>query len=634
MSELEGIDSATILELFTDPVKWCEAFLRNPNNKEEPLKFISYQKEVLENTVNHRNIITCWGRRSGKSVTMCADTLWWCGAWPLVRMIRGETKKQLPFRVIIATPYDTQINELWTTYAALIADSPLLSSLVKKIRSSDPQTIEFENGSTIEGHTIGISSSNKGTSMRSLSADMIFLDEMDYIPREIIEQVIMPIWTTHAECRLRICSTPSGKRELFWEWFTKAEELGWFRSHHPSWHPDNNRWLSIAKAQEQGKPITESTEFQVKAITPSDTYAREYGAEFGEEFGGVYKQTQVDRSLIKYGREVNIVDPDVFDPGFQQTDGNMYIIGVDWNSYINGGQIVVVEYCKYPTLIQYYDDAQGTDVTIDFTGKFRLFYRKGIKAKESTQRNTREEIIRLMTTLHIDYVYVDYGAGDTNIEELSLYGLDHPGLNMSKKLKVIDSGASVEHYDPVLQRMVKKRNKSLMVSLSVLTMEEGLFLLPKEEDEKVRLIGQMRGYVIKNVTVRGDYTYDGEDHILDAFNLAIYGFQKEYGQLVGGSRVKFNIQFMNDPRLKSYPERQQDYTGPTSSNTLNLRDPEKPVKNKRFHTPTKAYYPGSRPNIEFGAPNKLESGGLSELGDILGGRGIRLGNIGPGWRKR
>lgn len=596
--EFENVNSKEVIELFSDPVKWCESFLRNPNNKEEPFILRSYQKEIISQTQQYSKIILRYGRRMGKSITMCADTLWWCAAYPLVRIINGEAKKQLPFRVIIATPYDTQIIELWNTYMSLIADSPMLSSLIKKVRASDPQIIEFNNGSKIEGHTIGISSSNKGTSMRSLSCDMLFLDEMDYIPRDIIERVLMPIWTTHTDCRLRICSTPSGQRGLFWEWSVRAEELGWLHRHYPSWHPDNTNWMSIEQAKELGKPVTDSTEFQVRAITESATYEREYGAEFGEEFGGVYKQSLLDKSMAKYGRAINCEDPDVFDPEFQQNPNNLYIIGVDWNSYVNGGQIVVVEYCRVPTIVSYFDDTIHQEVTINFTNKYRLFYRKGIKSKDSTQRKTREEIIRLLRTLKIDYIYVDYGAGDTNIEELTLYGKEHKELDLNKKLRVIDSGASVEHFDPVLGKIVKKRNKSLMVSLSVLNLEENAYILPKEEDEKVRLIGEMRSYVIKNVTNRGDYTYEGEDHILDAFNLAIYGFQKEYGKLLN-NRVIYNILFMNDPRFAEYPTRTQSGSSPiVSVSSNNIRDPELPSPTKRLQMPRMIRQPFRRQNIE------------------------------------
>jgi len=571
-----------ILDLFSSPSKWCRAFLKNPKKREEPLIPRSYQDEVLLNSREQRRILLCWGRRLGKSVVMCADILWWAQAYPLVRMIENKENKQRPFTVRIYAPYDKHIKELWETFSQLIGDSELLKNQIIKIRhSTDEHLIQFDNGSKIFGQTVGIGSQNKGIATRGQSGDLIYIDEMDYIPREIMEAAIMPIWTTHTDTILRISSTPTGKRDLFYEWFTRSKELGWFCTHHPSWHPDNDNWLSIEQAKTQGKSITESSEFQVKAITSNENFIREYGAEFGEEFGGVYKHTLIDQSIVKYGRDINITSPDRFDPGFSQDPNNLYIIGVDWNSYVHGGQIVLVEYCRAPTIVKYYDDLKEKDISIDFTNKYRLFYRVGIKSKEATQKNTRQEIIRLMTHMKIDYVYVDYGAGDTNIEELTHYGKDHLELKMNEKLRVIDSGAVVEHWDPILREKVKKRNKSMMVNFSVLALEELALVLPKEEDSKTRLVGQMRGYLIKNVTARGDYSYEGDDHILDAFNLAIYGFQKEYGDLLR-TRFHFKIMSMRDPRQENFPVREHTPKVAIGLSSMKNRDPEKPINFKPF----------------------------------------------------
>lgn len=689
--------NTSIFDTFSKVTTWCESYLRDPRDREKPLYLRSYQKEVTDNSRENTNIILRWGRRMGKSVVMCADCLWWAQAWPLVQMAENGGKKQKPFTILVFAPYESQVKELWNTFTQLIGDSPLLKDQVKKVRTSDVHSIEFKNGSVIKGYTIGISSSNQGTSLRGLcldgstrismydgstklitdvsigdkiisynkntksfekdeilaiadpsnkemyeiefssgrkviasldhkfltdsdykslsdikigdkivlgnnlkkgirtnrtetydliiditkigyrtaydittkknhnflangvvthnSGDMIFIDEMDFIPTEIIEQVILPITTTHKNCIRRVCSTPSGKRELYFQWCSRAEELGWLHLHHPSWHPDNDNWMSQEEAKQKGIPIHQSTEFQVRSVTSSDAYDREYGGEFGEEHGGVYKDHLISKSLVKYGRNINVSDPDVFDPGFTQNSDHKYIIGVDWNSYINGGQIVMIEYCSTPTRMTYFDDDTKQDITIDFTGKYRLFYRRGIKSRKATQRLTRAEIIRLMTHYKVDYLYVDYGAGDTNIEELTLHGRQHPELQLERKLRVIDSGATVDHYDHILQKMVKKRNKSLMINFSVLSLEEGMFILPKEEDSKTRLVGQMRGYKVKHVTTRGEFAYEGEDHILDAFNLAIYGFQQNYGQLLT-SRVPFAMNHFSDPRLNEYPRRE------------------------------------------------------------------------------
>jgi hypothetical protein len=725
-----------LLETFTDPLVWCESYLKDPTDREKPLTFRSYQRDVIQNTREYQNIVLQWGRRclvgdtnillsdgktkkikdiqtgdqvlsydsskdiwssydkilqpalvshtfnnsiqdvykitlssgfsiectsnhpiltqsnnklqylsiddglavgtscifyykrvlsdqiteikyvgkqqtyditienfhnfiannivvhnSGKTIIMCSDCLWWATAYPLVRMIEEGSSKKKPFNILIFTPYESQIKIIWNTFTQLIGDSPLLKEQIKRIRTSDHHLLEFygqgsNEGSKIEGFTIGISSSNQGTSLRGLGGDYVYVDEMDYIPQEIMEQVVIPITTTRPDCKRRICSTPTGQRTLYFQYCSRASELGWYHSHVPSWHPDNKDWLSQEKAIEQGIPITKSTEFQVKSITPSETYRREYGAEFGESLGGVYKHAFINNCLKKYGREIDVSDTDIFDPGFTQVPEHKYIIGVDWNSYKNGGQVVLLEYCATPTAITFYDDEKKTDVVVDFTGKFRLFYRRGVKSKDATQRNTRNEVIRLLYKYKIDYIYVDYGAGDTNIEELTHYGLDHPELNLHQKLRVVDSGAVVEHYDYILQKHVKKRNKSLMVSFSTLSLEEGMMVLPQEEDLDTRLVGQMRNYKIKTVTARGEYSYEGEDHILDAFNLAMYGFQQNYGQLLN-SKIIYSIHTLPIPMMERYPQRSNlvpvnvNFRKHSNTYSMPIRDPDRPLSLKR-----------------------------------------------------
>jgi len=587
---------ASILD---DPVRWAETFLKNPDDPQKSLKLRSYQREVLEATKDHQQIVLRYGRRMGKTVVLCADALWWTVAQPLARMYNENGTKQVPFNVLIMTPMDSQIKMIFDTLLSLCVESPFLKEQITSVKRSDVNEIHFANGSVIKGMTLGISSANKGISVRGQSADLLMLDEADYIPREIMEQSVLPIANTKQTTKIRACSTPAGTREIFWEWCTKGMEIGWWSRHYPSWHPDNPNWLSIIQAEAEGRPISDSTEFKFKSVMSEDAYMREFGAEFGEELQGVYKHKHIDSSLVQFFSSYTNPDIDIFDPGFTQKPGNKYIIGVDWNTYKNGGQVVMIEYCLEPTFISYYDHAKNEDINIDCTGKIRLFYRRGIKSEEATQRETRNEILRLMTYYRVDFVYVDYGAGDTNVEELTLYGKRNPALGMSKKLHVIDSGASTEHYDPILQKKVKKRNKGLMVNQSVLALEEGRLLLPKEEDQTHRLVEQMRGYVVKTITARGDFTYEGEDHVLDAFNLAIYGFYFQFGLLLKNS-YEHKIKWMNNPMMEGFGGRDIDSKPSILQNGIPLRDPEAPA---RYNVPRRVNGPGGARganNIGFG----------------------------------
>jgi hypothetical protein len=134
-----------------------------------------------------------------------------------------------------------------------------------------------------------------------------------------------------------------------------------------------------------------------------------------------------------------------------------------------------------------------------------------------------------------------------------------------------------------------------MVSFSAVALENGVIILPKEEDKTTRLVGQMRGYQVKNVTSRGEYAYQGDDHILDAFNLAMYGFQQNFGNLLTNRVIQAMIP-LSDPRLNDYPTRvQQIQQSPMRANRI-IRDPERPAS---FESPRRISVPtfGSRSNL-------------------------------------
>ena len=121
-----------------------------------------------------------------------------------------------------------------------------------------------------------------------------------------------------------------------------------------------------------------------------------------------------------------------------------------------------------------------------------------------------------------------------------------------------------------------------MINQSVLANEEGRMVLPKEEDNQHRLVSQMRGYIIKSITARGDFTYEGEDHVLDSFHLAVYGFYHQFGILLKSSYDN-KIKFMRDPRLDGFEGR--DTASPESTiltrNNTPIRDPDAPPKYNR-----------------------------------------------------
>jgi hypothetical protein len=138
---------------------------------------------------------------------------------------------------------------------------------------------------------------------------------------------------------------------------------------------------------------------------------------------------------------------------------------------------------------------------------------------------------------------------NTNIEELQLYGKKYPESEMNRKLVAIDFASKVTIYDPYSKEEVQKAMKPFTVNNAVTCLERNELILPDSEDEKVKLVGQMREYRIEKISPLGTPRYsEDNDHILDAFNLSLLAFQMEYSELVRLSHTN-NISISRNPSL-------------------------------------------------------------------------------------
>ena len=174
MAKWSPIEKAKLAKIHRDPVLWARAYLRinNPDTKKiEPWVARDYQEEMLRD--DSPRIVFRLGRRCGKTETMIVSGLH-----------KAATNKM--FRILYVTPYENQVNLIFMRMKEIIAESPLLKAQIVKIKSS-PYTIEFANGSVILGFTTGASSGQGAASVRGQRADHIFMDEIDYIPLQLLQ---------------------------------------------------------------------------------------------------------------------------------------------------------------------------------------------------------------------------------------------------------------------------------------------------------------------------------------------------------------------------------------------------------------------------------------------------------------
>ena len=528
-------DEITQLEIQRDPVLWAETFLRNPDQPNKPLLMRWYQKDMLRSTVK-KKVYRC-GRRVGKSIVLCVEMLW-------------NAFNNNDLGILVCTPYKNQVSELWKDgFLKLIKGNEYIEASINRI-GQNPFTIEFKNGSRILGMTAGSSTGNKGSSIRGISAGKLYLDEVDYMGDAAI-QSIMAIMATKKGSTFTISSTPTGKREFFYD-ACSNKSLGYTEFNFPS--SVSPEWISIEEAKEQKLPLHESQEYLFRNQNPEHVFSHEYLAEFGEEAQGVFKHRFIDASLITYDPEVEKSDPRglMWWCGEPQNSDHVYAMGVDWNGDKVGTQIVIVELLKTPTeithIVRNTDDGTSSKVTSVFDNKYRLYYRESISIKDMTQIASVAKIIELNNRFKLDHIYVDAGFGTTNIEELRLHGMRNRESDLARKIKPIEFGGSLQVYDPFTRTREKKSVKPFMVNGAATSVENGQVILPTDEDEKIKLVGQMREFCVDRISALGVPTYSkGNDHILDAFMLALLAFQMEYSTFVKAKQTTI-VDIVSNPK--------------------------------------------------------------------------------------
>ena len=152
----------------------------------------------------------------------------------------------------------------------IINDSPLLKAEVIRMKNN-PYMIELRNGSVIMGFTTGASSGSGGSSIRGQRADLLLLDELDYMAENDFSTVAM-IAGERSDIRIVASSTPTGKRGTFYQ---MCKNPLWHYSEH--YHPSMDNPNGNDKMEEQ-----------VKAELTQSQYEHEILAEFGTEESGSF----------------------------------------------------------------------------------------------------------------------------------------------------------------------------------------------------------------------------------------------------------------------------------------------------------------------------------------------------------
>jgi replicative DNA helicase len=289
-----------------------------------------------------------------------------------------------------------------------------------------------------------------------------------------------------APARIQVwcASTPTGRRGTFYS-MCQGTMKGWKQFYFPS--TVNPEWDS--KMEEELRSMF-STEV---------AWQHEVLAEFGEEVIGVFKKEFIDRAKANYDY-------------FNQPD-NMFshiMIGTDWDKYNAATQIVIT----------------GYNISLQ---KFQVINRIEIPKSEFTLHNAVQRLIQLNEVYDPDFIYVDRGFGEFQVETLHIYGDEHPESGMRKKVKGWAFGSSYEIRDPITKEVVKTPLKPFMVNQLVYMFEQDLIIL--NENDKL-MWKQLEDYTVVRFSQDNRPIFTNEnEHTVDALTLSILAFQLEFPDL-------------------------------------------------------------------------------------------------------
>jgi hypothetical protein len=509
--DIDQEQALKIIKATIDPVAWCELMFGFSDGDNQWF-LRNYQKEQLRCT--SKRMAVREGRRSGKSFAMALKLIYVAFNSLIARGrdASGNVVKVGP-TIMVVTPYQAQLTNIFEEMEKLLKRNRELCSEVitgtgDSLYIKTPTfKMEFRNGGVIQGFVSGIGMRQDGSgggTMRGFSADLVYLDEMDMIPEDILDKVINPILATTPNTSLIATSTPIGKQGKFYEWCLKRPDFK--EDYLPS---------SVIPHWEQIKE-------EILREATKDSFAAEYMAIFIDEQDGVFKKDWVYKAMSDYQYIDTINSAKLFNKlHLKGSLERIICIGIDWNKNA-GTEFYVVGY--YPSL--------GLWIGLDAVN---------VAASEYSAKRWIKELLQLNYKWKPDYIYADEGYGHTIIEDVKYQAyalrsknnksaMDQQTVKITDRLVSFNFSSNVILKDPVSNKDIKKLGKHFLVENAVRTLQEGLFIFSNEDNT---LKDQFFNYKVlrrnpqNNKPVYGKANEQVGDHRLDALMLALGGLVLE-----------------------------------------------------------------------------------------------------------
>ena len=549
---LEPERAELLLKSTVDPVAWA-SLMFGFDDADSTWNLRPYQKEQLRCTSEKLAIRE--GRRSGKTFIVALKLLYLAMNRQVHKGYKedGVTPNVTGPEIMVVTPFQSQLLNIFDEMEKLLKRN---ADLCKRVTTATGGNLyvkspyfhmDFDNQAVINGFVSGVATKVDGSgggTMRGRNANIIYLDEMDMIPEDTLNKVVLPILLTDqkGEVMLIATSTPIGKRAKFYEWC--IEDPTFKEDHLPS---------TVLPQWEKNKKLFENE-------GSKEDFDKEYMALFVDSSYGVFKPSYVYSSMKDY-TYADCLNHKWLHKHAGVTNPNHLIkcIGIDWNKNA-GTEYVVVGYCP-----------KGH--------KFILLDVVNVQASDFSSVRWKEEVIRLNYKWKPDYIYADEGYGHTIIEDLKVLShqmaarpkvtrRDVETAKIKDRLVAFNFSSNVELRSPVDGTAITKTGKQFLVEFAVRVLEDNIFWMPATEDQ---LRKEMLNYVVlrrsptTNKPVYGAESPKVGDHRLDALMLALAGIQLENGLYSSKSLASSVPEFMTkdflDERAAKRAERDEQGPG-------------------------------------------------------------------------
>jgi hypothetical protein len=445
---LSELPPEQVLKITSEPQAWAEALLIEPKTAR---RFTcNYVQEQILNSPNRHNVIRVH-RRAGKSYSMAILALFYCLMYQNCQ-------------VLLICPRGAQVKEIFLTVKDFIRANPWLEAYIATTQSAMPMQIGFTNGSRFSGFTTGAAGRGKATSLRGQGGDVILIDEGAYLHEDdwtAINPIIQGDEHRRWPPKVYIASTPAHTRGHYYELCVKPENK--------RYKDGTTFWREIHVSILENPSVSDQFREECRSLCATELdWIREYLCEFPEQGEGVFPKKMVDAARVDFSYDTAIVkaaaerEKRALDPEWRPASRT---IGVDWDKYNADGRgpnIIVLET----------NDA----------GRQRVIYRQEIPQTQFTLKAAVNRIVELNELFKPEWIFVDRGYGDMQLEELHLIGKRDRGSGLDTKVVGVSFANVVEQPMPGGGPPEKKRFKQVMIQLLRAWLERGILEIPYADD--------------------------------------------------------------------------------------------------------------------------------------------------------